>query len=146
MMDNERVSVLSLYTHEFEIHNCNPLSQISLLDTMMNQSRDYVVVEEMFPDDFPDGGTGVGCDDGELDTQISTSPFSGYQIPISEDSANFLYTEAGREEPEVNNETVILPSPHMLTSSEEEMIQQTAGRCLCHLILTTFRFSLWLLS
>ena len=102
----------------------------------MNPSQDFVV-EEMFPDDYPDDDADVG--DGELDAQISMSTDSGYKIPISENTANFIYAEAGTEETEVKNGTVVLPSPHMLTTSEEELIRQTAREMSVPFVLDHFQ-------
>ena len=67
------------------------------------------------------------------------SSVSGYQIPISEDIANRLYSEAGREEAEVQNEIVVLPSPHMLTTSEEELIRKTARDMSVPFVLDNFQ-------
>ena len=49
---------------------------------------------------------------------------TGYQIPISEEVADKLYYTAGFLHSEQNNDIVVLPSPHILISLEEDMIKR----------------------
>ena len=95
----------------------------------MDDGQDYRL-EEMFPDDlFEDDVENcvVGdsdCEEGVLDTQISMSSANSFKIEMSEESANALYSKAGSDKTEVVNEMLVLPSPHILKTEEEEMIRE----------------------
>ena len=56
-----------------------------------------------------------------LDKEINDH-WTGYQIPISEE-VDKLYCTAGFLHSEQNNDIVVLPSPHILISLEEDMIK-----------------------
>ena len=48
-----------------------------------------------------------------------------YTISISEEVADNVYNEAGTEEKEVKEEVTVLPSPLILTTSDERLILDT---------------------
>ena len=74
-------------------------------------------------DDEDDSESASDSDTDTLDRQISQS--KGYSIPISEDTANDLYGFAGSEEKEENNNLTVLPSPHILSTYEEQLVSST---------------------
>ena len=113
---------------------------LSLQKLKMDDGQ-VLLVEEMFPDDFSedDEDDCVVGEEDVLDSHISNSSASGFEIGISEETANSLYCQAGTEEPEVLNETVVLPTPHMLTTTEEEMIRETAREISVAFLLDNFQ-------
>ena len=89
-------------------------------------------------DDLCDGSDFSGSDteevptDHPLDSDIDKLS-NCFKIGISESDANKLYQEAGVEEDEVNNETVINPSPQALSTFEEQYIFDTKKElCINH--------------
>ena len=70
------------------------------------------------------------CDKSEESDSSSDSSFSGdslqtsTNLPLSQEIANHLYEQAGISEEEVNNEVVVSPSPHILTTSDEQLIKE----------------------
>ena len=69
-------------------------------------------------------------DKSEESDSSSDSSFSGdslqtsTNLPLSQEIANHLYEQAGISEEEVNNEVVVSPSPHILTTSDEQLIKE----------------------
>ena len=69
-------------------------------------------------------------DKSEESDSSSDSSFSGdslqtsTNLPIAQEIANHLYEQAGISEEEVNNEVVVSPSPHILTTSDEQIIKE----------------------
>ena len=59
--------------------------------------------------------------ENDLDSQIN-SISGGFQMSLSQSTAHNIYEKAGAEEDEVSNATIILPSPHVLSSIEEKII------------------------
>ena len=86
--------------------------------------------EEISPGDTSgedeEGGDVVGESEGQSVTR-------GYSMSMSDTTADRLYDEAGKEEPERATEMVILPSPHILTTHEERMVcDAKAELCITH--------------
>ena len=89
--------------------------------------KDYLFEEILSEKDESDAEIGLSVDDDEIasheiDIQIENSTNNECLLP--EERADMLYDMAGVEETEVNNTMIVHPSPHMLTTSEEEMILQ----------------------
>ena len=63
--------------------------------------------------------------DSSSDSSFSgDSPQKSTNLPLSQEIANHLYEQAGISEEEVNNEVVVSPSPHILTTSDEQIIKE----------------------
>ena len=60
----------------------------------------------------------------EVGVSIKQSSSRKYEIGISEDLTDKLYDLAGTEETEQNNETVVYPSPHILTTRDERLVME----------------------
>ena len=85
--------------------------------------KDYLFEEISSDKDDSDEDDEDDCDEinsHELDIQIESA--NNNEGMISEKRSDMLYDVAGTEEAEVNNTMTVIPSPHMLTTSEEEMI------------------------
>ena len=74
--------------------------------------------------DFSSSDTEEVQPDHPLDSDIDKLP-NCFKIGISESDANKLYQEAGVEEDEVNNDSVINPYPQALSTFEEQYIFDT---------------------
>ena len=65
-------------------------------------------------------------DDESLDTHIIDKETSnvkkGFQLSFSQSAACTLYNTAGTEETEVNSDMTVFPSPHALSTEEEQLI------------------------
>ena len=75
--------------------------------------------EELSPGDTCVEGDVAPDDAGGTGTQ---SVRRGYSLCMTDATADMLYDEAGKEEPERPTEMVVLPSPHILTTQEERMV------------------------
>ena len=83
-----------------------------------------VLREELSADDCESDDTDSASDSesiNDLNGQMS-SVKEGFQISISESTAKRLYDIAGLEEIEIDNAMNILPKPHIITTSEENLI------------------------
>ena len=56
-----------------------------------------------------------------IDDEIS-SVVRGYQLSLPQNKAISLYNTAGTEEDEIKNEMTVYPSPHALSTAEEQLI------------------------
>ena len=93
--------------------------------TSRKENNEFLIEEVAFDDvnasDEDDDDYDEDSEVHELDTQIEKSAFKDI---ISEEMADKLYDTAGHEESEENNAMRVYPSPHMLTTNEEQMIYQ----------------------
>ena len=66
------------------------------------------------------------CEDDSVSKVCSVGERNkrGYTLSISQGQADSLYESAGKEENEVNNDTVIFPSPHILTTYDEMLVME----------------------
>ena len=91
---------------------------------MLYEEKDDSVDDLCEGSDFRSSDTEDGSTDHQLDSDINKLSNS-FSIGISESDANKLYQEAGVEEDEVINESVIKPSSHALSTVEETLIHDT---------------------
>ena len=87
----------------------------------MNRLNDDLplLIEEMPDNDSEDDSdTDLNC---EMDTEIHSVKV-GYQIGITQIIASKIYNEVGVEETEVNNSISVLPSPHVLSTAEDQLL------------------------
>ena len=81
-------------------------------------------------------------DEGDsFSTQIetlSTNP-RGYKWEISEETADFLYDQAGLIEKEINNKVSIMPSPHVMSTSDELLISEAKSELRVDFALDEFQ-------
>ena len=105
--------------------------------------KNYLFEEIVSDKDDTDIDDDLSEDDGdpidihELDNQIQSS--NNNDTMISEKRADMIYDIAGSEEAEVNNTMTIFPSPHMLTTSEEEMVLKAKEDLLIKFDLDSFQ-------
>ena len=68
----------------------------------------------------------IGDSDEDLNSNVIDDEISsvvrGYQLSLSQTKAVSLYNTAGTEENEINNEMTVYPSPHALSTVEEQLI------------------------
>ena len=82
-------------------------------------NRNLLLAEIGQGEDIDGDGNSGGSDDNDQESEFD------YDCPqISEETANLLYSESGKEEKEVNNSMIVHPSPHVLTSVEEQTIMK----------------------
>ena len=82
--------------------------------------------EELSPGDTSDEGDDSRDREAPEDAGGTGTPpvrsAPGYSLGMTDATADKLYDEAGKEEPERPTEMVVLPSPHILTTKEERMV------------------------
>ena len=82
----------------------------------------------------------LNSDQHDLDIVLNSyDNKKGFNVDISETDANELYAEAGKEEPEVNNTMTVLPKPHIMLTSEEQLILKAKNDLRINFVLDQFQ-------
>ena len=91
----------------------------------MNNSESALplLIEEMITKEYnSDCSLNSDTDDKcEIDIEISNVK-TGFQLPISQSTASEIYKTAGTEENEVNGDICVTPSPHAVSTADEQLI------------------------